>query len=408
MSIFRGRDINLLVGAAGLSALGDLALGIPLALEVRAKTGSALAVSLFFLCMFGPIVLLAGVAGRLVDRVENRRLLVGVSLGQAAATSLLLFADSPTALLVLTAVIGSGLAVVAPAEFSLIPVAAGEARVAAANGRVEAARYLGMTAGPVLGGLLASSGRFHAAVLLNAGSFLAVALAGLALRSRRHPAAPLPGERRRARDGLTALVADPSLRVVLVTGVASLALFSMSMTAELFFVLDVLHAGQTGYGVLIGIWTAGMVTGAALLGSHVPAPWLAPAALVSIAAQGAGLLGASFATTLAVALAGFALGGVAHGIKNVAIRTLIHQRVDDALRGRAFAGYNAARNAAELGALGLGGVLVNVIGARATLALSGAVPVLLALAALVLAKGRGSTAADPTTTRRSLHAHVEG
>ena len=51
----------------GLSALGDLALAIPLVLEVRAKTDSPLAVSLFFLCMFGPIVLLAGVAGRLVD-----------------------------------------------------------------------------------------------------------------------------------------------------------------------------------------------------------------------------------------------------------------------------------------------------------------------------------------------------
>ena len=62
MSAFRNRDVHLLVGAAGLSALGDLALAIPLALEVRAKTGSALAVSLFFLCMFGPIVLLAGVS----------------------------------------------------------------------------------------------------------------------------------------------------------------------------------------------------------------------------------------------------------------------------------------------------------------------------------------------------------
>jgi hypothetical protein len=407
MTRFRSRDVHLLVGAAGLSALGDLALAIPLALEVRAKTGSPLAVSLFFLCMFGPIVLLAGAAGRLVDRVENRRLLICVSLAQASATGLLLLADTPAVLLLLTAVIGSGLAVVAPAEFSLLPVAAGEERVAAANGRIEAARYLGMTAGPVLGGLLASSGAFHAAVLLNAASFLAVALAGTALRSRRRPAAMAPGESRRARDGLSALVADRALRAVLATGVASLALFSMSMTAELFFVLDVLHAGQTGYGVLIGVWTAGMVTGAALLGSRVPAPRLAPVALAAIAAQGAGLLGASLATAFGAALVGFALGGAAHGVKNVAIRTLIHQRVPEALRGRAFAGYNAARNAAELGALGLGGVLVNVIGARATLSLSGAVPLLLGLVALALTKGRGAAAADPTN-RRSLHAHVEG
>jgi MFS family permease len=408
MTSYRSRDVHLLVGAAGLSALGDLALAIPLALQVRATTDSALAVSLFFLCMFGPIVLLAGVAGRLVDRFENRSLLIWVSVAQAAATSLLLFADSPVALLVLTAVIGSGLAVVAPAEFSLIPAAAGEERVAAANGRVEAARYLGMTVGPVLGGLLASAGAFHVAVLLNACSFLVVALAGLALRSRRRPAAPAPGERRRARDGLAALVADGPLRIVLATSVASLALFSMSMTAELFFVLDVLHAGQTGYGVLLGVWTAGMVAGAVLLGTRIPAARLAPVALTAIALQGAGLLGASLATVLGAALVGFALGGVAHGVKNVAIRTLIHQRVREDLRGRAFAGYNAARNAAELGALGLGGVLVNLIGARETLALSGAVPLLLGVVALALTKGRGTAATESTTTRRSLHAHVEG
>ena len=150
-----------------------------------------------------------------------------------------------------------------------------------------------------------------------------------------------------------------------------------------------------------------MVAGAVLLGSRVPPRRLAPVALAAIAAQGAGLLGASIATTLGVALAGFALGGIAHGIKNVAIRTLIHQRVPEALRGRAFAGYNAARNAAELGALGLGGVLVNVIGARATLALSGAVPPCWG-SPPCSTKGRGAAAADPTTTRRSLHAHVQG
>jgi MFS family permease len=198
------------------------------------------------------------------------------------------------------------------------------------------------------------------------------------------------------------------LRVVLATAVGSLALFSMSMTAELFFVLDVLHAGQTGYGVLIGVWTAGMVAGAAVLGSRLGTGALAPVALAAIAAQGAGLLGASLATTLGVALAGFALGGIAHGVKNVAVRTLIHQRVPEAVRGRAFAGYNAARNTAELGALGLGGVLVDVVGARITLALSGAVPLLLGLAALALAHGRGAVAAEPTTTERPLHAHVEG
>ena len=66
------------------------------------------------------------------------------------------------------------------------------------------------------------------------------------------------------------------------------------------------------------------------------------------------------------------------------LRTLIHERVPDALRGRAFAGYNAARNAAELGAIGAGGALVGLIGARPALLLSGLVPLTIGLAAMVL------------------------
>ena len=52
------------------------------------------------------------------------------------------------------------------------------------------------------------------------------------------------------------------------------------------------------------------------------------------------------------------VGGLAHGLKNVMFRSLIHVRVPDELHGRAFAAYNGIRNAAELGAFAAGGVLV--------------------------------------------------
>ncbi len=73
-----------------------------------------------------------------------------------------------------------------------------------------------------------------------------------------------------------------------------------------------------------------------------------------------------------MALIGFSFGGVAHGVKNVLLRTLIHERAPEALRGRAFAAYNGARNGAELGALALGGIVVGALGARAALLVAGA------------------------------------
>ena len=403
MTVLRIRDVRLLVGAVGLSAFGDFMLWIPLALHVEAMTGSPLAVSAFFLALFGPVVALAGVAGRLADRFENARLLWIASLAQAAAVVVMaLTADSLAAILLLTAALGAGNAVAQPAEFSLIPAAAGD-RVGEANGLVETARYAGATAGPLAGGLLAAAGLLEVALLVDAATFAAVALAARAMHARRDPRAAgrVAGDNGRARDGLAHLTADRVLRVTLAGAIVALLFFSMSIAAEVFYVADVLHAGDAAYGALIASWTVGMVLGAVGLAGRVPPAMLATGALAGVAVQGLGIASAAAAGVLWAAFAGFALGGVAHGVKNVLLRTLIHQRVPEALRGRAFAVYNAARNGAELGALGAGGVLIGAIGAQPALLLSGAIPLAVGVAALLLL-------AEPiTTTRRTAHAYLD-
>ena len=85
---------------------------------------------------------------------------------------------------------------------------------------------------------------------------------------------------------------------------------------------------------------------------------------------------------LAFVLAGFFVGGIGHGVKNVLLRTLIQQRVPAEAHGRAFAAYNAARNTAELGALGAGGLLVAVLGAQTALLIAGLGPVVAAVIGL--------------------------
>ena len=102
------------------------------------------------------------------------------------------------------------------------------------------------------------------------------------------------------------------------------------------------------------------------------------------------------------------VGGVAHGVKNVLLRTLIHQRAPEALRGRAFAAYNGARNGAELGALVLGGIVVSAIGARPALLLAGLGPAAIGAVCLPLLIKRRHPAADITNEGRVLHAHIQG
>jgi MFS family permease len=386
MSVLRLRDVRLIVGAFGLSAVGDALLWVLPALHVGQTGGSALAVSALFVCLWGPVVLLGGWAGRVVDRHENRRLLVAVSISQAVVVAGMAFTTgSLPLLLALTALLGAGVAVSSPAEFALVPAAAGEDRVAEANGQVEAARYLGMTAGPLVGGALSAAGLLRVGLLLDAASFLAVAGAGLALHARRAPRGSTRGTGTAgSREGLRVLLRDRALAITLAAAIGSLLFFTMSVAAEVFFATEVLDAGAGGFGFLVSAWTVGMLAGAAGLARLVPRPWQAAGALAAVAVQGAGLLGAAVGATLTLALIGFAIGGVAHGVKNVLLRTLIHERVPEEMRGRAFAAYNAARNGAELCALAAGGVVVGVAGSQVALALAGAIPLGIALAALLL------------------------
>jgi MFS family permease len=164
--------------------------------------------------------------------------------------------------------------------------------------------------------------------------------------------------------------------------VVALLFMTASATAEVFFAKDVLRVGDGGYGALMAVWTLGMAVGSMAVARRVAAAGLATAALVAIAVQGAGLALPALWLAFGFALGAYLVGGVAHGVKNVLVRTLLHTEVPDQLRGRAFAAYNSARNAAELAALVGGGLLISALGARWTLLLAGALPVLVATAAL--------------------------
>ena len=274
---------------------------------------------------------------------------------------------------------------------------------------METVRSLGFTAGPLVGGALGAAGLLRLALALNALSFAVVGVAGA--RAARAAASRRQSTTRRCAPA-TASSSSPAerdLALPLGGAVAALTIFTMSATAEPFFVTDVLGAGSLGYGVLITAWTLGMAAGAAGLAHRVPAAQPAPRARSSrSSSQGAGLAGAAVSPVLWMALIGFAFGGVAHGVKNVLLRTLIHERVPEALRGRAFAAYNGARNGAELGALALGGLVVGAFGARPALLIAGVGPAADRPRLLLVLTMRRRAAAATTIEGSVIHARVQG
>ena len=389
-TLLRERDVGLIVGAVGISALGDFLLWIPLTLQLREMTGSGIAVAGLLIALWAPVVVLAPIAGLLTDRLEARALLIWASLAQAVVAGCLALAvDSVAAILVLATLLGIGFAVAQPAEFALVPVIGGENHLTETNGLVESARYAGMTLGPLAGGILSAAGGIEIAMLVNAATFVCVAIAALLLKARRPPE-PVSDEAApdRARDGIVYLFRDRTLGLVVGVVFVSLLIMTASATAEVFFLKDDLGVSDVAYGLAFASWTVGMVVGALVIARRVPVGGIALGALLAVLVQGAGL---GLPTVWLVYLFGVSLwfvGGVGHGTKNVLARALIQQRVPNRLHGRAFAAYNGLRNGAELVALAVGGFLVAAIGGRATLALAGGIPVFAALAGLALYRRR--------------------
>jgi Na+/melibiose symporter-like transporter len=440
------RDLRLLSGAVLLSAAGDLLMVVVLSLRVHDLTGSGFAVAAVFATLMAPVVLLAPLAGRLVDRTETRRLLLAVSLAQALVAGALVFAGGLAPILVLTTLLGAGAALAGPAEASLVPAVAAAGDTTAlsrANGWVETARYAGFTVGPLAASVLTATGGTRAGLAANAASFACVAAAAALMRVRREPApddgaaghAALPGRRqprrgagspatalrprraggsaaagsrrpRLAGGGLALLAADPVLRVAVGAAVAGLLFISASMTVEVFYVRDVVGVGGGGFALVFAAWTGGMVAGAIGVAPRVRVGMLAAGGLLALAVQGGGMAAAACWPVLAWVMAGYLVGGVGHGVKNVLLRTLIQERVASAAHGRAFAAYNAARNTAELGALALGGLALTLLGAQTALLLAGLGPVAAGLVGLGYLGYRPSSAA--ALSRRSALATSAG
>src|SRR5690348_8109900 len=83
------RDVSLVVLAKSLSWLGDLVAEVALVLRMQSHGYGASAVAALLIANAVPIVLLSGVVGRVVDAVDNRRLLVLSSLAQAVVCAVL-------------------------------------------------------------------------------------------------------------------------------------------------------------------------------------------------------------------------------------------------------------------------------------------------------------------------------
>lgn len=368
------RDFRLILVAWGLSALGDFMAVTALTLRVEEQTNSGFAVAGLLFASALPLVLFNPVAGWLVDRFETRRVLALSALVQAAAVGALAGWDGLALTYALVFVLNCGLAVERPALFALIPRIVGEEQAPKAYAWFESVRYATLTLGLLLGGVLTGAFGASTALLVDAGTFLVTAVVATALRTRRaaRPDGAAGGtEERRMTAGLRLVGRNRLLRTMVIVLAGSILFGGIDNVANVFLAKDALGIGDAGYGALAAAWGVGMIAGAVVAGRRVRRRNAAVLVVGAVALMGGAILATAPAPVVWTALATLMIGGVGNGLSNVAMRVVLQTRVAETLRGRVYAAYQGLLSVAEFAALAIAGALVQLLGARWTLALAG-------------------------------------
>jgi MFS family permease len=379
----RWPDVYLSAGARGVSIAGDLLAATALALALQSAGAGGLAVSGLLIAAVLPLVVLAPLAGRLVDRVDSRTLLVAVGSAQAGICTALAYADRPAVIVALVALLACGLAITQPTLAALLPAMVHRDDLPRAAAITQTATSVAALAAPALAGFLVGQFGVRLPVFVNAASYLAVVAAGLLMRTRRG-GAPAPADTATTQQVAgRGLNDDPLLRAMTLAIAGVLAGVAAINVIAVFFIRETLNASATTYGLVEAAWTAGMLAGT----------WLLSQVVRRVRDDGAAVQGvlAMLAGTSALILAGAAVpgafwllplwlaGGVLNGGENVFSNVVIGRRAAPEARGRVFATYVGTVQGASMIGYFAGGLLLEWTGPRLMVALAGLAGVLMVM-----------------------------
>ncbi len=400
LSIWRHRDLRLMIPARAISAFGDDMALLVLTLRVYADGRGPWSITILLLCATVPIVVLAPVAGRLVDTAPFRTLASVAAVWQAACCVALAFADPLWLVYGLVVVLQLGQVVANPAWVALVPEIAEPDEVGHAMGASQSLSTLAAVAAPALAGVLAGAFGYGTPLLVDAATFAGLAAAALAIRAtRRHAPAgeAVSGERPAAFS-----LRKDALLWPLVLGICALVLVGESTNVvEVFLLRGTLGAGTVVFGLVAAVLAVGVVAGSLVAGRNAPDGVRAVRTAVAAVVLALMLGLAGLAPVVWMFAAAWAIVGVANGVANVDASTLLLSRTPDFCRGRVLATVNGMVRGSSLAAMVLGGLGGTLLGPRATFVAAGVLAAVAAVALLVrltrtLSVGSARRAATPS------------
>jgi len=368
-------------------------------------TGSATAVGLVVALQTLPILLIGPYAGVVVDRLDKRRLLIGLltAMGALALVLGVLTATGTVRLwhvYALAIALGTVSSFENPARQSFVLELVGPDHLRNAVSLNSVLVNVARAVGPAIAGIVIATGGIALCFLVNAASFVAV-IASLARLdvSALVPTTPAPRAPRQLREGLGYVRRNPSLAVPL------LAMALVGCLAYEFQVVLPIVASETfaGDASTYGFLTAAMGAGA-IVGGLAMAAWGRtglPALAAAAFAFALAMLATALAPTLPFALLGMALVGAASVAFQSTGNSTLQLESAPHMRGRVMALWAVA----FLGSTPIGGPVAGYVsqhlGGRAGLAL-GAVACLVAAVATA-AVARREQRAETAEAWRTAH-----
>ncbi len=384
------------------SQVGTGAAYVALLLVAYQRLHSGWAISLVLLGEFVPGIVLAPLFGSFADRISRRRLVVCADLMRAVCFVAIAIVPSFAATVVFALLAGVGTALFRPAINAALPGLVPPERRSELTAIFYASINTGLMLGPALAAGLLLVTTAPAVLVLNAVSFVASAalLAGVDLGPWRTAGAaesadssePEPGSVSvwaQTREGARAAVAMPGVPVLMTVGALVVLTGAMFNVLAPLFATGPLHAGGSGYSVLMALYGLGMVAGSwsnARAGSDIGG--LRRRWLVGIGVSGVAMAVAALAPNLPLALVAFLFIGLGENLLVGPEMRLMQEMVVERMLGRVFGLKDVLENIAFVGAFVGAGALLSVAGVRAVFAGAGVVTVALAFLGAVAFRTR--------------------
>ncbi|HEV7401223.1 MAG TPA: MFS transporter [Solirubrobacterales bacterium] len=371
-----------------INELGDWMGIVALSVLVFDRTGSALATAALFLgTRFLPALLAPIVVAR-VEQPPPRFALPVIYCGEAAAFAALALLSgdgfSLAAVVALAAIDGT-LALTGRSLTRAVVVTLLEPRgeLRDGNALLNIALTISAALGPAMAGLIIAGFGVQTALLLDAISFYVIAWLLLTAGPLPH-AKPEEGQtRERVRAGIAYLREQTNLRRLLIAQGTAFVFFAAVIPIEVVYAKETLGTSDSGYGIMLASWGAGMVAGSLVFASaqKVRLPVLL---FFSTLAVGVGYLGLAAAPTLAAACGASVVGGAGNGVQWVSAISAVQELTAERMQARVMSVLWSIGAAMPGVGYALGALVAVALDPRATFLIAGLGVLAIALLAALL------------------------